>query len=182
VLDTYTHSYQNTFHVKLNGKEITAILDSGAPFSSLTRASALRIGIPSEKQAGADVWLPGMQAADLLSLTNMSYGLGTPVRPGPDIAGGQLEPPFTTAALRQTLADFGSLQLDEEIIKPARFRIVPTPKTRPETGSRIGQQYFDYDMVFGVDFLLAHHVLIANSQNKIYFSYSGGSALQSVSK
>jgi predicted aspartyl protease/tetratricopeptide (TPR) repeat protein len=32
----------------------------------------------------------------------------------------------------------------------------------------------DTDMVLGVDFLLAHHMFIANSQNKAYFTYNGG--------
>jgi predicted aspartyl protease/tetratricopeptide (TPR) repeat protein len=30
------------------------------------------------------------------------------------------------------------------------------------------------DMLLGVDFLLAHHLFIANSQGKIYFTYNGG--------
>lgn len=30
------------------------------------------------------------------------------------------------------------------------------------------------DMLLGVDFLLAHHMFIANSQRKIYFTYNGG--------
>jgi len=30
------------------------------------------------------------------------------------------------------------------------------------------------DMLLGVDFLLAHHTFIANSQRKIYFTYNGG--------
>ncbi|HLI17716.1 MAG TPA: aspartyl protease family protein [Rhodanobacteraceae bacterium] len=30
------------------------------------------------------------------------------------------------------------------------------------------------DMVLGVDFMLAHHMYIANSQGKIYFTYNGG--------
>lgn len=32
----------------------------------------------------------------------------------------------------------------------------------------------DTDMLLGVDFLLAHHVYIANSQGKMYFTYNGG--------
>ena len=36
---------------------------------------------------------------------------------------------------------------------------------------RIGR---DTDMLLGVDFLLAHHVYIANSQRKMYFTYNGG--------
>ena len=30
------------------------------------------------------------------------------------------------------------------------------------------------DLVLGLDFFLAHHLYIANSQNKVYFTYSGG--------
>ena len=184
VLDTLESHYQTQFHVKLNDEEITAILDTGAPFSSLTRSTALRVGIPpAEKEVGADVWRPGAQPTDLLSLTDMTYGLGTNVRPSPDIANGGRElTRFNSLSKRQTVADFGSLRLDEETIKPARLRVVPTPRAKPETGSRLGLNYFDYDAVLGVDFLLAHHVLIANSQHKLYFSYSGGSALQSISK
>ena len=32
----------------------------------------------------------------------------------------------------------------------------------------------DTDMLLGVDFILAHHMFIANSQRKIYFTYNGG--------
>jgi clan AA aspartic protease (TIGR02281 family) len=32
----------------------------------------------------------------------------------------------------------------------------------------------DTDMLLGVDFLLAHHMFVANSQRKIYFTYNGG--------
>ena len=32
----------------------------------------------------------------------------------------------------------------------------------------------DTDMLLGVDFLLAHHMFIANSQRKAYFTYNGG--------
>ena len=31
-----------------------------------------------------------------------------------------------------------------------------------------------FDMILGVDFMLAHHMYIANSQRKLYFTYNGG--------
>jgi len=31
-----------------------------------------------------------------------------------------------------------------------------------------------HDMILGVDFMLAHHMYIANSQHKLYFTYNGG--------
>jgi hypothetical protein len=55
--------------------------------------------------------------------------------------------------------------------------VVKTPQIRmPETGALIpGTDPVHYDMLLGVDFLKSHHVLIANSQNKFYFTYAGGS-------
>lgn len=182
VIDTFTSRYQTEFISRLNGREMVTILDSGSPFSSLTRQAVLAYGPPLDKEVAADPWRPGIQPTDLLSLTSMTFGLGTSIRPSPDILMAGIEgTPAEAAARRQTLANFGSLMLDEEVIKPARFRIMPSPKRSPETGSRIPSQLFHYDAVLGVDFLLAHHVLIANSQQKLYFSYSGGKALQSVS-
>jgi tetratricopeptide (TPR) repeat protein len=32
----------------------------------------------------------------------------------------------------------------------------------------------DTDMLLGIDFILAHHMFIASSENKIYFTYNGG--------
>lgn len=38
----------------------------------------------------------------------------------------------------------------------------------------IGMQRLGADMLLGSDFFLAHHVYVANSQNKLYFTYNGG--------
>jgi hypothetical protein len=180
-LTTFDRQYQTEFHVALNGKDVTAIIDSGSPFSSLTRSAAMRVGLPAEKELGADVWRADAQPTDLLSLTNLTLGLGTFVRPSPDILAGRILTPYENPSARQSMADFGSLQMDQELIKPARFRVVQTPRAKPEAGSRLGTEYFDYDAVLGVDFLLSHHVLIANSVHKLYFSYAGGPPLQAVS-
>ena len=32
----------------------------------------------------------------------------------------------------------------------------------------------DFDVLIGADFFMAHHVYVANSQGKLYFTYSGG--------
>ena len=34
----------------------------------------------------------------------------------------------------------------------------------------------DFDLLIGADFFLAHHIYVANSQKKIYFTHNGGSA------
>jgi hypothetical protein len=43
------------------------------------------------------------------------------------------------------------------------------------TPLEIGESISDaYDILIGADFFLSHHVYVANSQGKIYFTYSGG--------
>ena len=66
------------------------ILDSGAPFSSLTRRGASMAGPSLDAETDADVWHPGQQPTDLLSLTKLTYGLGSAAfgvsaYPGPEI-------------------------------------------------------------------------------------------------
>ncbi|MGZ3276255.1 MAG: aspartyl protease family protein, partial [Caulobacteraceae bacterium] len=38
----------------------------------------------------------------------------------------------------------------------------------------IGQSGAEFDVLIGADFFLSHHIYVANSQEKIYFTYSGG--------
>jgi predicted aspartyl protease len=40
--------------------------------------------------------------------------------------------------------------------------------------SRLDDPEEHYDMLLGADFFRAHHVYVANSQSKLYFTYSGG--------
>jgi tetratricopeptide (TPR) repeat protein/predicted aspartyl protease len=59
------------------------------------------------------------------------------------------------------IAPFASFKLGEEEIKNTRLRI---GDLRLE----------DADMLIGPDFFLSHRVYVANSQNKLYFTYNGG--------
>ena len=59
------------------------------------------------------------------------------------------------------IAPFASFKVGDEEIKNIRLRI-----------GRIGLE--DADMLLGADFFLSHHVYVANSQRKIYFTYNGG--------
>jgi predicted aspartyl protease len=38
----------------------------------------------------------------------------------------------------------------------------------------IGASDADFDMLIGADFFMSHHVYVANSQDRLYFSYEGG--------
>jgi predicted aspartyl protease len=56
---------------------------------------------------------------------------------------------------------FASVKIGDEEIK--------------NTALAIGDSYAtDFDVLIGADFFLAHHVYVANSQRKLYFTYNGG--------
>jgi hypothetical protein len=119
----------------------------------------------------------GTQSADLPSLLRISYGLGLdPVYPNVQTIGfpttAQAAPPSD-----YWLAHFTKLTIDEEAISPVTLRVMKSIQTRTaETGALLPtNDPVHYDILLGVDFLKSHHVLIANSQNKLYFTYSGGS-------
>jgi tetratricopeptide (TPR) repeat protein len=59
------------------------------------------------------------------------------------------------------VAPFDSFKIGDEEIKHTKLRI-----------GKIGLE--ETDMLLGADFFLSHHVYVANSQNKIYFTYNGG--------
>ena len=65
------------------------------------------------------------------------------------------------AAVKTWVASFASVKVGDEQIKNAKLSIGDTQAT-------------DFDVLLGADFFLAHHVYVANSQNKIYFTYEGG--------
>ncbi len=59
------------------------------------------------------------------------------------------------------VAPFASIKIGDEEIKNTQLSI---GDSRAE----------DFDVLIGADFFLAHHVYVANSQGKLYFSYNGG--------
>jgi predicted aspartyl protease len=63
--------------------------------------------------------------------------------------------------LKTWVAPFADIKIGDEEIKNIRLSI---GDSRAE----------DFDVLIGADFFLAHHVYVANSQGKIYFTYSGG--------
>jgi hypothetical protein len=65
------------------------------------------------------------------------------------------------AAIKTWVGRFASVKIGTEEIKNVRLSIGES-------------QASDFDMLLGADFFLAHHVYVANSQNKIYFTYEGG--------
>ena len=65
-------------------------------------------------------------------------------------------------ALREWVAPFASVQIGDEQVHNTKLYM-----------SELGPQ--NNGMLIGADFFLSHHVFVANSQRKMYFTYSGGS-------
>jgi tetratricopeptide (TPR) repeat protein/predicted aspartyl protease len=64
-------------------------------------------------------------------------------------------------AVRTWIAPFASFRIGDEEIR--------------NTHLRIGEELvLGSDMLIGADFFLSHHVLVASSQHKLYFTYNGG--------
>jgi predicted aspartyl protease len=64
-------------------------------------------------------------------------------------------------AMKTWVAPFASIKIGDEEIKNTRLSI----------GDSHAE---DFDVLIGADFFLAHHVYVANSQGRVYFTYSGG--------
>lgn len=133
-----------TVQVRLNGKPVDAFLDTGATGSVATLAAAAEAGVRPSS--------PQVQKG------GMSHGLGS----------------FAAATWTASFDTFG---LGEETINHAKIRIADLFEHNgfEETGSRIAAREENLPgMLLGADFFLSHHVLIANSQHRVYFSYNGG--------
>jgi len=98
-------------------------------------------------------------AASVLSLKAAAWAGIKPGGPGVTAAG--YSTGIGSRAVETWIAPFDSFKIGDEDIKHTRLRI-----------GRVGIE--DVDMMLGADFFLSHHVYVANSQHKIYFTYNGG--------
>lgn len=121
------------FKVHVNGRELDAIIDSGAGISSIVARAARRIGVSLARP----------------DLKRLQYSAGI---------GESLAPTWS--------ARTASIKIGNETILDADIGIVDV------------DGYTPYDMILGADFLRAHRVLFAMSQDRLYISYTGGDVFQ----
>ena len=139
---------QIAFTVQINGQPIKAQLDSGAGTSVLAKPDAARLGVTPQT--------PGV----------IALGIGGGL--------GQKSVDFW-------LGPFDSFTIDDETITNTTIPFADLWKdaTYSATGSRVGTYpELQQPMLLGTDFLRAHRLLIAHSQQKIYFTYAGGPVFQ----
>ncbi|MEK7752480.1 MAG: aspartyl protease family protein, partial [Acidobacteriota bacterium] len=130
--------------VKINDEPVRALLDSGAATSVLAAEDARRLGVTPES--------PGVVSG------GCSYGIGQKPVDG-------------------WIGQFRSFAMDNELIHDPKINFAELWRhtTYTATGSHVPRRLAGLpEMLLGVDFLRAHRVLIAHSQRKVYFTYTGG--------
>lgn len=100
---------------------------------------------------GADSSFLTLSAAKRAGVTPDSPG----VKPGGSGSG------IGAGAVRTWIAPFASFKIGGEEILNTHLRIAD-------------EQLPNWDMLIGTDFFLSHHILVASSQRKLYFTYNGG--------
>jgi predicted aspartyl protease len=83
-----------------------------------------------------------------------------------------------SAGFDPTVSTFASVGVGDETIKNTRLQVIDlfAKDTETPTDSHLARKLGELpDMLLGADFVSAHHIYIARSQGKIYFSYNGGS-------
>jgi predicted aspartyl protease len=130
--------------VRINGRPIDAMLDSGASSSVLTMQDAASLGVTPDT--------PGVAAG------YPSQGLGA-------------------KSVNSWVGSFQSFAIGNENISDVRIRFADMYKdaTYTDTRSRVAKSAGrTQPMLVGADFLRAYRTLVAHSQRKVYFTYSGG--------
>ena len=81
----------------------------------------------------------------------------------PDVKSGLLSIGVGTKPVKTWTVPIDKFSVGTETIQHSQMMVIDG-----DMGDR------DTDMLLGVDFILAHHMYVANSQEKIYFTYNGG--------
>jgi predicted aspartyl protease/tetratricopeptide (TPR) repeat protein len=81
---------------------------------------------------------------------------------GPDVIAGSISIGVGAKPIKTWTVNVDSFSVGSETIQHSQMQVLD---------GNIGS---DTDMLLGIDFLLAHHMFIANSKKKVYFTYNGG--------
>ena len=134
--------------VKVNGRPMRALLDSGAGASVLMKRDAASVGLTPDSPGAVPV-----RSASGVGAKSVETWIG----------------PIDTLTIgNQTIRDTAIVFGD--VFKDATAADTGSRIPRQVLGT--------LQMLLGVDFLRAHRVLIAHSQRKMYFSYAGGPVFQ----
>jgi len=136
---------------------------SAAPFSEINIESRERIAsaISHASINGTDIRVLFDSGAGVSTLT-LKAAARVGIRPdSPGVVPGGLTGGFGRNMVPSYIAPFESFKIGDEEILHTRLRIADL-------------EFGDADMLIGPDFFLSHRIFIANSQQKLYFTYNGG--------
>jgi hypothetical protein len=78
-------------------------------------------------------------------------------------------------ALEMALHKFETFEIGSETIKNPTLRLISGMASGfAQTGTRMEDRTSAPDVLLGFDFMRSHRILIANSQQRVYFTYEGG--------
>ena len=86
-------------------------------------------------------------------------------------------------AVDTRVAVFQTLSIGQEQIRNATLRVADLfgKDSEQQTGSSIAKSAFEPpEVIIGADFFGSHRILIATSQSKLYFTYTGGPVFQRI--
>lgn len=165
--------------VQVNGHEMTAMIDSGAPHSVIDLEAAARLGI-TPKTPGVTEWQhvdklgKALGATWLAQIDSFSIGDETIKNTKINIADlwgpTPIEAPFKAAMRLKSL--------EPPLPGQGTVKMVQTGMSRiGQMKSGISEEVHP-DMLLGADFLKSHRVLLAMSQRRLYFTYVGGKVFE----
>ena len=130
---------------QLNGVTLHAMIDSGSPISYVTTEASRRAGVTPQSRDARDGHVTGGIGHEAVAIKVANFK--------------------TFAIGQETVSDI-ALPLGD---------LFGADKT-VKTGSRIATDAVDDlpEMLIGMDFMKAHRIYIARSQQKLYFTYVGG--------
>ncbi|MCV2352570.1 retropepsin-like domain-containing protein [Paucibacter sp. B2R-40] len=138
--------------VSLNGKTLLALLDTGASITIVDGAAAKAVGVSAESLAGSEQ----------ISLA----GIGA-------------------RAVTARLGSFDSFSIGGETVQRPKIWVADLNQNHQIDNNTMATAEFiskGPKVILGTDFLKAHRLLFANSQNRLYFSYLGGHLFAKASK
>jgi len=137
--------------VRLNGKPVDAMLDSGAGTTIVTPGLAMQAGVSPEKYQSEVRYLGGIGEGKVAArIANFD-----------SVAVGQEEIKHTRLQVSDMFAQDTASHTGSKLATREYMPDLP-------------------DMLLGADFLRSHRVLIAASQGLLYFTYSGGPIFEVV--
>lgn len=125
---------------------------------------------PSDRRTFLNVTINGKKLRALLDsgayvtvLSRRAAGIIGVHLAGPDVKAGTTATGVGGKLVKTWTVPIDTFSVGTETIQHSQMQVIDSKLGDDET-----------EMVLGVDFLLAHHLFIANSQRKVYFTYNGG--------